>query len=485
MGKPATSLASKIQPFLKKYNWLEFNNSISRCTLCDDVLSLTDSHVKDRIDRHILNSKHQTQIQKQTKKQPSSNSLIQKIQNKTTKQQEFCQDLTKMYVEMGIPLFKLQHPAFKAFCNKYIPTKKIPDRTSLRKTYIPKLYNETMDKIKETIGTSDVYLILDETTDVNSKLVLNILVGKLDGEETKSMLFHVSFLEATNWETVAVQFHDCIAKLWPDIPPSQSHTKIRLVLTDQASYMIKAFKTLKKSGTFSNLHHITCIVHSIHLAAETIRKENPLIDELILNMKKALLKSPKRINLFRNVAKIPLPPKPVLTRWGTWLEAAIFYSNHYTEVMDFILQLALMKDKETKSITLLKKLLNNKKLHDDLLEMKKHKVLIANLKELESQNLPVKKQISLLQEILAYLNGSALKKLMLSLIKNPDLFKFLDSEKDFKHKSSIELAPLVSVDCERSFSKYKHLLETNRQSLNEESIVMLMVINCNAFLNEK
>lgn len=26
---------------------------------------------------------------------------------------------------------------------------------------------------------------------------------------------------------------------------------------------------------------------------------------------------------------IPLPPQPIITRWGTWLEAALYYSDHF------------------------------------------------------------------------------------------------------------------------------------------------------------
>ncbi|KAJ4430101.1 hypothetical protein ANN_22311 [Periplaneta americana] len=31
---------------------------------------------------------------------------------------------------------------------------------------------------------------------------------------------------------------------------------------------------------------------------------------------------------------IPLPPQPVLTRWGTWLNSVNYYAEHYSKIMD-------------------------------------------------------------------------------------------------------------------------------------------------------
>jgi hypothetical protein len=31
-----------------------------------------------------------------------------------------------------------------------------------------------------------------------------------------------------------------------------------------------------------------------------------------------------------------LPPEPVIIRWGTWLEAALFYAEHFNKFKMFI-----------------------------------------------------------------------------------------------------------------------------------------------------
>jgi len=52
--------------------------------------------------------------------------------------------------------------------------------------------------------------------------------------------------------------------------------------------------------------------------------------------------------------EVPLPAEPVVTRWGTWLNAAIFYAKHFTELKTLILQLVDTSQCVVKSQELLK-----------------------------------------------------------------------------------------------------------------------------------
>ncbi|KAF2890902.1 hypothetical protein ILUMI_15271 [Ignelater luminosus] len=65
------------------------------------------------------------------------------------------------------------------------------------------------------------------------------------------------------------------------------------------------------------------------LIAETVRNQYEKIDSLILNVKKVFLKAPLRVKVYKkSLGYLPLPPKPVLTRWRAWLQAAIFHCEH-------------------------------------------------------------------------------------------------------------------------------------------------------------
>lgn len=44
--------------------------------------------------------------------------------------------------------------------------------------------------------------------------------------------------------------------------------------------------------------------------------------------------------MFKNLAPgIPLPPEPIITRWGTWLNAVNYYCEYFQHIKNVILQL--------------------------------------------------------------------------------------------------------------------------------------------------
>jgi hypothetical protein len=75
----------------------------------------------------------------------------------------------------------------------------------------------------------------------------------------------------------------------------------------------------------------------LHPVAETIHENFPLIDKLVSSVKKVFVKAPYRKEAFKAVApSVPLPPEPILTRWGTWLCAASYYTEHLETVTNVV-----------------------------------------------------------------------------------------------------------------------------------------------------
>uniref|UniRef100_A0A1I8B444 Dimer_Tnp_hAT domain-containing protein n=1 Tax=Meloidogyne hapla TaxID=6305 RepID=A0A1I8B444_MELHA len=76
--------------------------------------------------------------------------------------------------------------------------------------------------------------------------------------------------------------------------------------------------------------NITCLAHALHRISEKIRDLFPDVDRLIAKTKAVFAKAPFRVKCLREqFPDLPLPPKPVLTRWGTWLSAASYYWEHF------------------------------------------------------------------------------------------------------------------------------------------------------------
>jgi hypothetical protein len=95
--------------------------------------------------------------------------------------------------------------------------------------------------------------------------------------------------------------------------------KFLLFVTDGAPYMIKSGRHLKVF--YPKIVHVTCLAHALNLVAEKIRYQ--------------FVKAPLRVEMYKEKLKeMPLPPQPILTRWGTWLQAAMFYSEHFDSIKE-------------------------------------------------------------------------------------------------------------------------------------------------------
>lgn len=118
--------------------------------------------------------------------------------------------------------------------------------------------------------------------------------------------------------------------LWPN---GVQEDRVLLMVSDAAAYMIKAGKALQVF--FSNMVHLTCLAHGLHRVAETVRSIFHDVDLLISSTKKVFVKAPSRVMQYKEIhPELPLPPVPVLTRWGSWLHAADFYATHFNEVKE-------------------------------------------------------------------------------------------------------------------------------------------------------
>lgn len=397
---------------------------------------------------------------------------------------EFNRDLAKAFAAANIPMEKVSNPILYQFLEKY--TKRVIPVPSTLRRHIEIESVNVFKNIKSLICKQNIYLTVDETKDVCGRAVCVILVGILDGKtNSKPFLLDVIDIQKTNNKTVTQFIVNALAKLYDG---EIAYDRLRLFVTDGASYMLKSGRDVKL--LFPNALHITCLAHGIMRVAELVRANHKLVDEFVLNMKKIFVKCSRRKIDFQNETGLPLPPLPTITRWNTWLNACFYYAKNFLKVKAFVLAL----ETESQAIERVQELVVKDEVHQRLVFIEANfTCLTHSITRLESRQTLVDamKVLSELQEGLTVENYSA--KLALTMSKNPDFDKLQKYSKILNGKFGEDLgdpsdakifmyAPIVSVEAERFFSTYKNLLSPLRQSMTEENIRNHLMVLWNADL---
>jgi hypothetical protein len=91
--------------------------------------------------------------------------------------------------------------------------------------------------------------------------------------------------------------------------------------------------------------------------AEEIRGNYPDVNSLISNVKMIFLKTSLRVEKFKQEApSLSLSPKPTLTRWGTWLDATMYYCENCSTIEKIVGEL---ESNEASSIKFMKELFSS------------------------------------------------------------------------------------------------------------------------------
>lgn len=131
-----------------------------------------------------------------------------------------------------------------------------------------------------------VFAALDETRDALGRAMTVILLGIFEEEQSKKpFLIDLVDVQTPNFSSIQQAITSALHSLLED-------DKVKLLLTNGASYCLKAGNALK--GIFTELIHITCICHALKRVAELARTTYPKVSVLIAEIKKIFVKSTQR-----------------------------------------------------------------------------------------------------------------------------------------------------------------------------------------------
>lgn len=232
------------------------------------------------------------------------------------------------------------------------------------------------------------------------------------------------------------------------------------------------------------------MAHGVNRVAEEIRNQFPIVNDFINNVK-----APLRVQLYKEtLPDVPLPPKPILTRSGTWVEAALFYSEHFKGIKKVLSELS---EDSSAAISESNRLAANLQLNQQLAYIKNHFSMFPKLfLELEKQEVLLVDSINLTENFRRTMNslngkiGKCISKKLndtlsknkgyqilkdVSIVLNGDFVEGLQIAPNIL--SALSNAPITSVDVERSFSAYKLILSDRRQSFLAENIEKHLIVS--------
>ena len=221
-----------------------------------------------------------------------------------------------------------------------------------------------------------------------------------------------------------------------------------LFLTDAARYMSLAGKTLKE--LYPSLMHVTCVAHLLHNCAMRVRAYFKNSDEIIATIKNKDCKKD-----FHN-AGLPSSPDPVITRYATWLRAALYYSENLPAVRTIVnnwTSAGLLVSRAKDAI-------NVEDSVPDLVKINQYRTLAANGEFLKRSACTITEAYGLLKNMQFDDDPCAIKNYIKKRLSNSDLETIINGTNltiDPTSYALLQKAQPTSAAVERSFSMLSKL----------------------------
>lgn len=100
-------------------------------------------------------------------------------------------------------------------------------------------------------------------------------------------------------------------------------------MTDAANVMKSSAKLLQNDPFYETLYSATRVALGLHNVTDAARKYFKKADEVIMGVEAVFVKAPKRRKQLKQVCpRLKAPPSPIVTRWGTWLDANSYFEDN-------------------------------------------------------------------------------------------------------------------------------------------------------------
>ena len=381
-------------------------------------------------------------------------------------QVNFKEQVVSSFLAADIPLYILNRPSLKSLFARMV--KVLPSETAAQ-ACVAKLASQKEEQIQELLRDKIFFLIVNEA-EVAKQKYISVLVGSLDAPN-QTFLVNCHPLDSGRNVNSSIILHtvdDILRQL------KIKRENFSSFLTDAARYMSSAGKTIKE--LYSSLMHVTCVAHLLHNCAMHVRAHFKNIDEVIATIKTATIKNKDRKKDFHD-AGLPSPSDPVITRWATWLRAALYCSENLPAVRTIVNNWT----SAGRLVSRANDAINVEGLVSDLVKINQYRTLAANVEFLEGSVCTITKAYGLLKNMQFDDDPCAVKDYINKRLPNSDLKTIIFCTNltiDPTSYALLQKAQPTSAAVERSFSKLNKLLRKNR-NFDAKNVKKYMMLHYN------
>jgi len=378
----------------------------------------------------------------------------------TNKTRNFANIILDTFISVDIPLYKLRHPKMHSFFN--FLGHSLPSESTVRECLNEKFNNEIL-RIKNLVKDEKIFLVIDETSN-GQKYFTCALVG-LISSPLKTYCIRLDTYPDSSY------IKNFIVEILNEFNIAAKNFLV--LLSDAARYMTCAARELKEF--YSNLFHFTCIAHLYHNIALRISAHYTKVNTLIATVKAALSKCKKRQALFIDIG---LPPDTIVTRWGSWLKTAKWYSENFYEVK---LIVSRFQD-DGKIVENAKNSFLDETIKNDFLELEQNYFFMINLIEnAECVTYSVSKAIEDIKNIKILNDVCNIKAYIEERKTKNDLFNLYQMANESINPSTYAFllnSQATSISVERSFSMLNKL-NTKDRNFKDENFNKHVILHFN------
>ena len=314
------------------------------CTICNKVI---DHSRKSTVEAHMKTGKHikRKDELEQSKKKITVQKTVPTLFKTVTGVQQARAKVTLDWVEActaaNIPQSKTDNLKMREFIQTNVKNGgAIPGGCQLQNIYMPELYKQKVDEIKQKLKAVPICVIFDEMSDDEGRYILNILACPISVKDKdgllKSYLLDTCFLPKTNHSTVGQAVVQVLNSY------NVTFNDVIVFDTDNAAYMKKTYTDILK-GLYPKSIHCTCLAHIINLVGEAFRKPLEELDKFVRYFSQQFFNAGGRKKryldyLISKNRKPAMPPDPVGTRWNSWFYAVQYHEEHWSLYSEYIMK---------------------------------------------------------------------------------------------------------------------------------------------------